>query len=88
MKRIALFLSLLLVLGASAAFGSDDLRMDKETLKSMLGSPDLVILDVRAGKDWGSSELKIQDAIRAAGKDFDTWSTQYSKDKTLVLYCA
>ena len=34
--------------------------MTKEELKKELGNADLVILDVRSGKDWKSSEFKIQ----------------------------
>lgn len=88
MKRILVIFSMLLfMLGSSPAF-ADDLRMSKEKLQSLMGSGDLVILDVRTGKDWSSSELKIQGAVRAAGKDFDKWSGNYTKDQTLVLYCA
>lgn len=62
--------------------------MTKEELKAMLGSPDLVILDVRSGKDWKSSEFKIKDAVRADPRKFESWSGTYGKDKQLVLYCA
>ena len=62
--------------------------MTKEELKEKLDSPDLVILDVRTGRDWTSSEFKIQGAVRANPREFDTWSNQHDTAKTLVLYCA
>jgi hypothetical protein len=57
-------------------------------LKDMLGSKELVILDVRSGRDWSTSELKIKGAIRAGGDDFDSWANTYPKEKKIVLYCA
>ena len=62
--------------------------MDKDQLKSMLGSENLVILDVRAGRDWSSSEFKIKGAKRADPGEVDSWAKEYAKDKTIVLYCA
>lgn len=63
-------------------------RMTKEELRAQLGSPDLVIVDARYGKDWTDSDLKISGAIREDPKKFDTWKGKYPKEKTLVLYCA
>jgi hypothetical protein len=64
-------------------------RMSKEELKSMLGNPDLVIIDVRLNSDWKKSKTKIQGASREdPGGDVKSWAEKYSKDKTLVLYCA
>lgn len=62
--------------------------MQIDELKQMLGSDEIVVLDVRAGRDWSTSEFKIQGAIRADGSDFDSWANTYPKDKKLVLYCA
>jgi rhodanese-related sulfurtransferase len=47
-----------------------------------------MILDVRTGGDWKSSEFKIKGAVRANPYDFDKWAEVYPKNKTLVLYCA
>jgi rhodanese-related sulfurtransferase len=47
-----------------------------------------MILDVRKGKDWKSSEFKIKGASRANPKELDKWAETYPKDKTFVLYCA
>jgi rhodanese-related sulfurtransferase len=63
-------------------------RMSKDELKAMLGSPDLILLDVRYGKDWTDSDSKIKGAVREDPKLFESWSNKYPKDKTIVLYCA
>ena len=76
------------LLSFDAAFAKDIPRMSKEELKGMLGNSDLHILDVRLGKDWTSSEFKIKGAIRVNARKIDTWSMNYEKDQTIVLYCA
>lgn len=64
-------------------------RMTKEELKSMLGRPDVVVVDVRLNEEWKKSEWKIKDAVREdPEKDIKTWADKYSKDKTLVFYCS
>ncbi len=64
-------------------------RMTKETLKSLLGNPDVIILDVRVGKEWNESREKIQGAVREdPEKSVRSWADKYPKDKTLVFYCA
>ncbi len=77
-----------LLISAVSGLAGDDLRIDKDGLKAMLGSPELVVLDVRTGRDWSSSEFKIKGAVRAAARDFATWSQTHTPDQTLVLYCA
>ncbi|KAB2889352.1 MAG: hypothetical protein F9K32_13020 [Desulfobulbaceae bacterium] len=83
-----LLLAILFVLAFSPVVAGDVKLMDKDELKGLLGSRDLVVLDVRAGRDWSASEFKIQGAVRADGADFDSWSKSYPKDARLVLYCA
>jgi 3-mercaptopyruvate sulfurtransferase SseA len=64
-------------------------RFTKEEVKSLIGNPDLIILDVRSAQDWKDSEWKIKGAIHEDRKgEFSTWMDKYQKDKTLVLYCA
>jgi predicted sulfurtransferase len=58
----------------------------KEELKKKLEDADLLILDVRSGKDWKSSEFKIQGAVRTDPKEFTSWGSKFEKDKKLVLY--
>lgn len=72
----------------SSAAAKDVPRISKEELKPELGSKNVTLLDVRSGKDWSSSELKIKGAVREDPKDFDTWATKYPKDQKIVLYCA
>jgi predicted sulfurtransferase len=62
--------------------------MSIESLAQMLDNPNVVILDVRTGRDWKSSTKKIKGALRADPGNFSGWSTTYAKDKTIVLYCA
>ncbi|UCF85519.1 MAG: hypothetical protein JSV50_07765 [Desulfobacteraceae bacterium] len=73
---------------AQSAIAAEVPRMTKEELKSRLDDPDVVIVDVRIGKDWKGSEFKIKGAVREDPTDFSTWAEKYPKDKTLVLYCA
>jgi len=93
-KRLAVTAMLilgLLSLGWTAVAESapkDIARISKEELKQELGAKDLVLLDVRAGKDWSSSELKIKGAVREDPKNFDQWATRYPKEQKIVLYCA
>jgi hypothetical protein len=64
-------------------------RITKEKLLPMMGSPDLVILDVREASHWKDSKWKIKGAIREdPEEDVITWAEKIPKDKTLVLYCA
>jgi len=63
-------------------------RMTGDQLKAILGNPDLLIIDVRYGKDWTDSDLKIIGAIREDPEAFNSWANKYPKDKTLVFYCA
>ena len=76
------------LMATTPAFSAEVATMSKEELKTLLGSDTLTILDVRRGRDWSSSEFKIQGAQRADAGDFEQWSANLSKDKTLVLYCA
>ncbi len=63
-------------------------RMTKEELKSILGNPDVVILDVRLQDQWQISKEKIPGAVREdPEKDVRSWATKYPKDKTYVFYC-
>ena len=64
-------------------------RITKEKMMPMLGSPEVIILDVRAAQDWKNAEWKIKGAIREdRNEEGSAWMDKYPKDKTLVLYCA
>ena len=73
---------------AQSAIAAEVPRMTKEELKSRLDDTDVVIVDVRVGKDWKGSEFKIKGAVREDPTEFSSWAEKYSKDKILVLYCA
>ena len=87
--RLLLTLFFLMVFGsASLAVGADVGIMSKDELKPMLGNEDVVVLDVRAGRDWSSSEFKIKGAERVEPGKVSSWAGNYDKNKTIVLYCA
>lgn len=86
MKKILAFLIVLLV-ATTPLFAASVPKMDKDQLKSLLGSENLVILDVRQGRDWSTSEFKIKNALRVDGGDLSV-AKNYPKDSTFVLYCA
>lgn len=85
-KLLSLLLLFSLFLASPLVAGSVQI-MDKDELKALLGSDDLVILDVRTGKDWSSSQFMVQDAIRVDEKDLSV-ADKYAKSDTFVLYCA
>jgi len=62
-------------------------RLTKEELLPMLGSPDVVILDVRVGDEWKKSPWKIKGAVREnPEKGVQPVAEKYPKDRTYVLY--
>lgn len=81
-------LALLGLLAMTAMAGEELPRIAKEELKAMLGTPDVMVLDVRAEGSWKTSEAKIRSAIREMPAEVASWSGNYSKDQTLVLYCS
>ena len=85
MKKTIAFLVILLI-ATTPLFAASVQKMDKDELKSLLGSENLVILDVRQGRDWSTSEFKIKDALRVDDGDLSVAET-YPKDNTFVLYC-
>jgi predicted sulfurtransferase len=82
---VLLFFNSLLAFAAAAA---DAPRMSKEELKSRLGDKDIVVIDVRTGSDWKKSDSKIRGAVREDPEDAASWARKYTKEKTIVLYCA
>ena len=90
-KRLFLATLLILFLAEGCTTSEkyvDTPRMTKDDLKAMLGNPDLLVIDVRYGKDWTDSNLKIRGAVREDPEAFDSWANKYPKDKTFVFYCA
>jgi hypothetical protein len=85
--KIIVALTLLAAFSFNAVAGNAP-RVTKEELKSMLGDPRLVIVDLRRSKDWNSSEYKIKGAVRADPdpRKVESWASSYGKDKTIVVY--
>lgn len=63
-------------------------RISKDELKAKLGSPNMVLIDVRTGSDWKESGEKITGAVRMDPETVDTWAATLPKDKEIILYCA
>jgi rhodanese-related sulfurtransferase len=78
----------LIALAPGFARADDAHAVTKEQLRSMLGKPNVVVIDVRTNYDWDKSNVKIKGAVREEGMKFATWLNKYPKDKTLVFYCA
>ncbi len=78
----------LLYMGTETVLANEVPRISKQELRAMLDNPDLIILDVRTAGSWEESKLKIQGAVREDPKDTKSWAEKYSKDRTIVLYCA
>ncbi len=84
MLAVALFVAGLIIPPADAGVQ----LMTKDELKAMLDDPDLMVLDVRTGKDWKSSEFKIKGATHVKSGAYGDWAGTYPKNKKYVLYCA
>jgi hypothetical protein len=63
-------------------------RISVEKTRELLGSPDVIIIDVRTAKTWWRSPTKILSAVREEPGTVEKWAGKYPKDKTLILYCA
>jgi rhodanese-related sulfurtransferase len=63
-------------------------RMSTDDLKSRLDDEGLIVLDVRASRDWNGSNDKIEGAQRIDQKKLGTWADNQAKGQTIVLYCA
>jgi rhodanese-related sulfurtransferase len=80
---------LIVIFASSLAGGAEGITtISKDQLKEKLMKGDVVIVDVRAPRDWDSSQWKIQGAQRQSPSDTSAWMGKYPKDKTIVLYCA
>jgi hypothetical protein len=59
-----------------------------EDLNAQIDNSDVVVVDVRTGSDWSSSDQKIKGAIRVDRDQESILTERYGKDKTFVFYCA
>jgi len=97
MKRwivpMAAAICLVLVLGLFAcaeiaAAGDAVPRMQPADLLARLDLPDILVIDVRRGRDWDDSDVMIRNAVRRDYRDVQSWINDLPKGKTIVLYCA
>ena len=79
---------ILMALLSSVVYSQEPPRISKEKLRTMLGKPNVFILDVRIDVEWRASGKKIQGAIRENPEQVELWLDKYPKDKTLVFYCS
>jgi len=93
-RKIGLLLAGLLIsasLGWVAGWSPEDKtpKMPKEELRLLLGSPEVVIVDVRLPEEWKKSDRKVQGAIYEDPEtDIKKWADEYPRVKTLVFYCS
>jgi len=87
MWTLIVLVSLALAFPYSAGAGPQVPRVDKDTLKSWLKDPQVMILDVRIPSDWQESREKIKGAIRQVPGRVEIWGPSLPKDKKIVVYC-
>ena len=63
-------------------------RITIEELNSMLGDPNLVIIDSLVDEQWATVAQKLPGAVHENPDDVKSWADKYPKDKTIVTYCA
>ena len=85
-RAMALAISLMLAFTWSCGSGEKVPLLDKETVKSWLSDREIIILDVRAPKDWNVSDKKIKGAVRRDPDEVTTWAANLPKDKKIILY--
>ncbi len=89
LNRLHLFTLLLTLALTPPALATERVAtLDKESLKNMLASAELILIDTRAPADWETSSAKIRGAVRGAAADFNHWGKRYPKEATIVLYCS
>jgi hypothetical protein len=82
----ALAVSLMLAVVWSCGSGERAPLLDKKTIKGWLPNREVIILDVRAPKDWNVSDKKIKGAVRQDPDEVKIWAADLPKNKKIVLY--
>jgi hypothetical protein len=83
---LTVFLALVMLGAAETPTEEKAPRMTKEQLKPLLGSSDLVVIDIRLDEQWRFSNRKIPGAVHENPAIPDSWMNKYGKDKTIVFY--
>jgi hypothetical protein len=89
-----LFLSLLFgvlnQLIVSVVLSADDVvpRITVQELKAKMDKgEDIVIVDVRAGREYADSKIRIRGAIRIPIVQLEVRSNELPRDKEIITYC-
>ena len=85
--RLVLVLAVSLVLAAPALAAKEVPLVSKQTLKSWLKDPDLMIIDVRLFS-YATSKKRIKGAVRKEPDGVKSWGASLPKDKKIVVYCS
>ena len=84
---LGLLIAFFLLPACVGAQAPDDASfVTKDALKAMLGNGEMTLIDLRFGRDWYDSGLKIKGAIREDPMKPGQWIDKYGKDKFLVFY--
>jgi len=86
-KHLALLLAVTLALAVPALAAKEVPLVSKQTLKSWLNAPDLLIIDVRLFS-YAASKKMIKGAVRQDPSNVKSWAATLPKDKKIVLYCS
>jgi rhodanese-related sulfurtransferase len=86
-QLLVVLILIFLTIGLFTTFtlSADISIMTKDELKAMLGTPELVIFDVRLGSDYFASDIKIKGAERPEYGTKKIVPPEYS-GKTIVIY--
>jgi len=89
-KKLFAFVTVLGLLLPNFAFAADDgvPRITKEELKTKMDKgQDIILLDVRTGRSYDGSNVKIKGAMRISPDEVETRYKELAKDKEIVTYC-
>ena len=81
MLQICLLWIALLTGDLALAAPSQADSMTKEELLPLLGKPDVTVIDLRFGRDWYDSDLKIKGAVREDPMKPGQWTDKYPKTR-------
>ncbi|MBF0318284.1 MAG: hypothetical protein HQL01_00565 [Nitrospirae bacterium] len=70
-----------------AASGFEVPRMSADELKAKLGTPDVIIIDVRSPAAYNADKMKIKGSVRENPMQIGKWSQKYPKDKEIIFFC-
>ena len=63
-------------------------RITIEELKAKMDKgQDILVLDVRTGRSYDGSKVKIKGALRIAPDEVETRYKELTKDKEIITYC-